>query len=377
MSHNTGWGPHPGQHPGQPGPQWGGGWMPPSAPKPGVIPLQPLGAGEILSGSFAAFRRHWKALAGVIFAVQGVGLLLTVATFVITVLTVTNRFSAVFDLAPGEEPVGADVAALFLALLPATVLLLITMAVGLAVICSLCPAVVQEAVLGRTVTFGALWRRTWSRLPSVLGTLLLTGLIAGGPILVLYAVCVPLIIMSADGSGPPAALIVMLLGVLVLMPLTVWLMTRFSLATVAAVFEELRPVAALRRSSQLVRDNWWRVFGIALLGQVVAAAVGYVIQLPFGFIGFAALLPTIGMSENGSADPGSIVFGFVVYAIAVLVGGMISGLFQYTFPQLVVSLLYVDQRMRKENLAASLIASLPPVHPAGPTPPPGPASDRI
>ncbi|MBT2450779.1 oxidoreductase [Streptomyces sp. ISL-43] len=371
MSHNTGWG----QHPGQPMPQWGGGWMPPAAPQPGVIPLQPLGTGEILSGAFAAFRRYWKPLVGIMLAVQGVGLLLVLAAIGISVAAAQSRFTAVFDLAPGEEPDGSDVAALFLAFVPAGVLLLITMTASAAMISALCPAVIQEAVLGRPTTFGAMWRRSWSRLPAALGSVLLTGLIAGGPMILLYAILFPLIIMSADGSGPPAALFLLFPGLLVCVPLSVWLMTRFSLAPAAVVCEGLGAVAALRRSSQLVKDGWWRVFGITMLAYVVAAAVGYVIQMPFGFVGMIALLPNLADANESSPDVGAIILGFVVYAVCLLVGGMIGALFQYGFPQLVIALLYVDQRMRKEDLAATLIASIAPTYPPAPASAaaPGPA----
>ncbi|MFD9306766.1 hypothetical protein ACFWCB_29570 [Streptomyces sp. NPDC060048] len=367
MSHNTGWG----QHPGQPMPQWGG-WMPPAAPQPGVIPLQPLGTGEIVNGAFAAFRRYWKPLAGIMLTVQGVGLLLVVTAIGICVAAARSRFTAVFDVPPGEGPAGSDVAALFLAFVPAGVLLLITMTVSAAVISALCPAVIQEAVLGRPTTFGAMWRRSWSRLPSVLGTVLLAGLIAGGPVILLYAVCFPLIIMSLDGSGPPAAMFLLFPGMLVCVPLSVWLMTRFSLAPAAAVCEGLGPVAALRRSSQLVKDGWWRVFGVTMLGYIVAMAVGYVIQMPFGFVGMVALFPNLANANEGSPDVGAIILGFVVYAVSLLVGGMISALFQYGFPQLVIALLYVDQRMRKENLAPALIASITPTYAPAPAAAPGP-----
>ena len=36
-----------------------------AAPKPGVIPLRPLGLGEILDGSFATIRRNPKATLGI------------------------------------------------------------------------------------------------------------------------------------------------------------------------------------------------------------------------------------------------------------------------------------------------------------------------
>ncbi|MFJ9938474.1 hypothetical protein ACIRSJ_35720 [Streptomyces virginiae] len=351
-------------------PQWGGGWVPPSAPKPGVIPLQPLSLGDILGGAFSAFRRNWKALVGMILAVQGIGILLVTLAVGIAVAVVFDRFSAVFDLGPGETAADEDVLALLLAFVPAAVLLMVTLTVGAAMISALGPAVIQEAVVGRTTTFGAMWRRCWSRLPAVLGTVVLAGLIAGGPMLLVYAVCLPLVIMSADGSGPQAALIVLILGVLVCVPVSVWLATRFSLAPAVAVCEGLGTVAALRRSAQLVKDGWWRVFGISMLGYFVAMAVGYVIQMPFTFIGMAAFLPSMLEAGDPSADPGMVIAGLGVYVVCILIGGLASGLFQFGFPPLVLGLLYVDLRIRKENLAESLIAATTPTD----APPPPPAA---
>ncbi|WP_404954373.1 hypothetical protein [Streptomyces sp. 147326] len=374
MSHHMG----PGPYPGQPNPQWGGGWqppLPPPPPKPGVIPLHPLTMGDVFNGGFATFRRYAKPLIGVMLAVQGIGILVVLAGIGATVAAVQDRFAAVFDLAPGDRPDGADVAGLFLSFVPAVVLLLVVVTLCAGLISALTPAVTQEAVLGRPTTFGAMWRRSWSRLPSVLGTVLLTGLIVGGPLLVLYAICVPLIVMSVDDSEPPAAaLAVLFLGVFLYMPVAVWLMTRFSFAPAAAVCEELRPVAALRRSAQLVSGDWWRVFGITMLGYLVAGAVGYIIQVPFSMVGMIPLFPTLMAADGGDIDPSQLIFGLVVYAIASLVGGLLSAVFQYGFPQLVIALLYVDQRMRKENLAAVLIAAVAPAPAPAPAQAPAPAA---
>ncbi len=374
MSQNTGWA----QHPGQPVPPWGGGWVPPSAPTPGVIPLQPLSVGDILGGAFSAFRRHWKPLVGIMLAVQGMGILLVAAATGIAVAVAHDRLTDVFDLGPGESAADEDVMGLLLAFVPVGVLLLVTVTVGAGLLSALGPAVVQEAVLGRSTTFGAMWRRCWSRLPAVLGTVVLAGLIAGAPMLLVYAVGIPLVIMSVDGSGPPAALILLVLAVLLCLPVTVWLATRLSLAPAAAVCEGLGTVAALRRSSRLVKDGWWRVFGITMLGYLVAGAVGYAIQMPFGFVGMAAFLPSVMQAGEGDPDPEVAVVGLGVYVICILAGVLVSGLFQFGFPPLVTALLYVDLRIRKENLAESLIAAAAPAPaPAGPTPPAAaPAPDQ-
>ncbi|MFJ3877788.1 hypothetical protein ACIPW5_10055 [Streptomyces sp. NPDC090077] len=363
MSHNAGWG----QQPQQSAPQWPGGWIQPP-PQPGVIPLRPLGAGEMIGGAFKALRQYWKPLAGVTLAVQGIGFLLVVAAVVIGIAAASSTFSEVFDVDSDTPADGSDVATLFLALLPGGVLLLLVMLVSTAAIGALCPAVVQEAVLGRSATFRDMWRRSWSRLPSVLGAVSLIGLIAGGPVILLYAIALPLIITSWDDSVPPVGLFLLIAGVLAWMPVAVWLATRFSLAPAAVVFEGLRPVAALRRSAQLVRGSWWRVAGVTLLGYVVGVAGGYAIQMPFGLVGILALFPAIlGSGPDGSAAVTAL--GFVVYAVCLLAGTAFSAVFQLGYPQLVVSLLYVDQRMRNEDLAPALIAAAYPAPAPGQVPP--------
>ncbi|MFF5703751.1 hypothetical protein ACFY7H_14765 [Streptomyces sp. NPDC012794] len=366
MSYNAGWGPHPGHS----APQWAGGWIPP-APQPGVIPLRPLDVGEMIGGAFTALRRYWKPLVGVVLAVQGTGFLLAIAAVVIAVLALPDSFSAVFDPAPGQRPDGAEVTDVVLALLPGGLLLMFVMLAGTAVIGALCPAVVQEAVLGRTATFRSMWRRSWSRMPSVLGVVLLIGLIAGGPVLLIYAIGFPLALTTWDGSGPPAAFLLVIAGALAWMPVAVWLMTRFSLAPATAVFEGLGPVDALRRSARLVGDSWWRVFGITLLAYAIGMIGGYTIQMPFGLVGVLALFPALLGAGAGGGDVAPLVFGVVVYSVCLLAGVVVSALFQMVYPQLAVSLLYVDQRMRKEHLAAALVMAAQPAQAPGPGPGPG------
>jgi hypothetical protein len=136
---------------------------------------------------------------------------------------------------------------------------------------------------------------------------------------------------------------------------------RFSLAPAAAVFERQGAIAAMRRSARLVRGSWWRIFGISLLAAVIAAMASYAIQLPFSLLG---MVPgSIGSSDWGS-DPttSQVLVTMGGLLIVVAVGQLIAQIFAATFPQLVVSLLYVDRRIRVENLAPALAeaAAAPP-----------------
>lgn len=71
--HGGGWG-GPGGH-GNPGGYgaWGGGWGgPPPAAKPGVIPLRPLGVGEILDGAVSTMRTYWRTVLGISLTVAAI-----------------------------------------------------------------------------------------------------------------------------------------------------------------------------------------------------------------------------------------------------------------------------------------------------------------
>ncbi|WP_051795114.1 hypothetical protein [Streptomyces sp. NRRL S-87] len=358
--------------PGGPG-GWAGGWAPPP-PRPGVIPLQPLGLGDVLAGAFSTFGRYWKQLVGVMLAVQGAGLLVVVGAVALGLGLVWEHLDGVFDLPAGATPADEDLVPVLWTLVPLGLLLCALMLLGWAVISSLVPNVLQEAVLGRRTTFGAMFRRSWSRLPAMLGTLLLTMVTAGLPWLVALVVGI-VVAATADYSQPepPGALLALPLIVLLALPLTVWLGVKFSLAPAVVVMEKLGPVAALRRSSRLVKDSWWRIFGITLLTLAIAAVIGYLIQLPFMLVGFFAMVPTAFAAADPDAGTGALVGGMVVYFLSILIGTVVSQVFQMGLPQLASGLLYVDQRIRREDLAPSLAAAAaaapaqPPV-PGGPPP---------
>src|SRR3954471_10235184 len=43
---------------------WGTPYAPPPPPRPGIVPLRPLGVGELLDGAFAAIRRYPRPTLG-------------------------------------------------------------------------------------------------------------------------------------------------------------------------------------------------------------------------------------------------------------------------------------------------------------------------
>ncbi|WP_328970971.1 hypothetical protein [Streptomyces sp. NBC_00239] len=362
MTQNTGWGPQP----------WGG-WLPPLPPQPGVVPLRPLGIGEMIGGAFSTIGRYWKTLFGITLATQALGILVLAVGSGIAYAAVHEDLSILLDTTYGDDPSAEHARRVLAAAVPLGALALLVMLLGMAVAATLAPAVLQEAVLGRPTPFRAMWRRTWSRLPSVVGTFVLTGLIVGAPMAAAVALAAATAALAAGaGGGEDASGLVVLfpLFVLAAAPVSTWLGVRLSLAPAASVCEALGPVTALRRSAHLVRGAWWRAFGTFLLAGLVAAILSYLIQLPFVFVGFLGLIPAMLEGSGDSAPTAGMIGGFVLYAGCLLLGTVVSQVFQIGFVQLVSGLVYVDRRLRREDLAGSLLAANFP--PSGPPAPQGP-----
>jgi hypothetical protein len=307
--------------------------------------------------------RYWKQLFGVGAAVYGGALVVVGAAVAIAYSAVSDPLHRVMELSSEESPRSEDIVPLAIALGAVWLVAVLVLMTATAMMYATVPAVLQDAVLGRPTTFGIIWRRAWARVPAVIGTVLLTSLVAVIPIVLMMVAFIAMTIafITLDGSGSGVAIAVGVLGALATAPLAIWLWVKFSLAPAAAVFEGQRPVAALRRSSQLVRGDWWRIFGISLLAILMAAVASYIIQLPFSILG---MFPgVIGMESLGS-DPNAtaVVVAMSGYLVATLLGQLVSQLVSATFPQLVTGLLYVDRRMRNENLGPVLAeaAAVPP-----------------
>ncbi|WP_328402044.1 hypothetical protein OHS70_28715 [Streptomyces sp. NBC_00390] len=343
-----------------------GGWMPPvpPPPKPGVIPLAPLALGAILGGAFSTIGRHWKQLLGVALAAYGVAAVLVCGAIGIAYVSVSDRLHRVLDWSGSEAPGWDEFGPLVLSFGAVYLFGLLTLLVANAVIYASCPVILQDAVLGRPTTIGSVWRRALPRTGAVLGSVVLTSLIAFVPILLtgmaFFGFLFAMIMLTVNGTdGFGWVILVGFLGALITGPAAVWLWVRFSLAPAAAVFEGQGVIASMSRSAQLVRGAWWRIFGISLLAYLIAVVAGYVIQLPLSVLN---ALPAGPLSLSDDASSGGVAVTILATTLVFgLISSLISQALTVAFPQLVLNLLYIDRRIRTENLAAALAEA------AGPT----------
>ncbi|MCK7628060.1 hypothetical protein MUU72_34085 [Streptomyces sp. RS10V-4] len=350
--------------PGPGGPQggWGGGWgaIPPAA-KPGVIPLRPLGVGEILDGAVATMRAHWRTVLGISLIVAVVSQ--TTATVVTGLWFPGPSRRPALDNGAGP-PLRQALSDMGDSLTGSA----ITSVIGLLatiIATGMLTMVISRSVLGRPVTAGEAWRDARGQLPRLLGLLLLLPLMLTA---VFTAGLTPGIIVTANGPlgvGLPLTVLGLLAGGVV----SIWLWVRYSLASPALMLEKQGVLASMRRSAKLVRGSWWRVLGIQLLAYLLIAIVQFIIQIPATLVAFLVGGESLMDWASGTSDANGWPF-----LIVLGIGAIISSAITFPISAGVTALLYVDQRIRREALDLELAraAGLPDYGAGAPTGTPAP-----
>ncbi|OWA21384.1 DUF7544 domain-containing protein [Streptomyces sp. CS057] len=335
---------NPGGGPGTrpPAPGWGGspqgqGWAgPPPAAKPGVIPLRPLSLGEILDGSVSALRAHWRTALGFSLAVS----VITQIAVILMQRFLLPEPTSVDPNATGAEALrqATDSArSTLISLAPAT---LVTMIATLFT-ASIITVVISRSVLGRPTTLSDAWAEARPRILPLLGLTVLVPLIMAA----IMAVGIGPGLLLGSEAGAALAF----LGFAAACVAMLWLNVSFALAAPALMLERQSIVAALRRSTKLVRGAWWRTFGVLALTWLLTFLLTFLVSIPFGII--AVIVDGTDVSEflNGTAPS----FGWS-FLIVTGIGEVIVSTLIYPFVAGVMALLYVDQRIRREALDLDL-----------------------
>jgi hypothetical protein len=264
------------------------------APWPGLIPLRPLSVTDI----FGAATRMVGARAGVLVPIALVGSLLS-AGATLGALSLFQDQSAYFsdrwmtDALSGRGGIPAVVA---LPLLAGSAISLLTM--------FLLSGIAAALVAADSIAPGRPASEALSRLRGRWAA------IAAVSVVVAVAVIAGMGLFIAPGLFALAA---------------------FAFAAPAVGVERASVGRALRRSIELSRGMRWRVLGITAFSLFIAGMVGGL---------FTALVP-----------PGDTISSSVLASVvAALVGAVTT-----PWSAAVIALLFVDARMRRENLAAALV----------------------
>ena len=135
------------------------------------------------------------------------------------------------------------------------------------------------------------------------------------------------------------------------MPFSIYFVVRWTFLFEIALLEKPRVRYAFERSSELVEDTWWRVFGIAASIFLLQAAIHYIFQISLGILlsalQFAGDIPFIEIIRWSILDQPSHNSTLLFYAIMTCID-----LFLKTFVAplsiIGITLLYFDLRIRKD-----------------------------
>ncbi|MFF9145182.1 oxidoreductase [Streptomyces sp. NPDC014861] len=347
-----------------PGPHGYGHPFAPPPPKPGVIPLAPLDLNHVLSGAFGAYRRHWKELLGITLAAYAAAAALVAGLGTAAWAALSDSWAAMGETPASADPGLSDLTPLSLGLGALWLVLSLGLLLAMGLVHAAVAVVVREAVLGRRAGFGTVWRGAWSRLGPVLGSVAvpaLAGLVPGLLLLVGLFLLVGAMLASLGDDGGAGWAVTGLLALLLgcaTTPLALWIWVRFSLAPTAAVVESAGALTALRRSAQLVRGSWWRIFGYTLVMLVIVGGVTCLVQMSASLLTQGSFL-AVPLAQH--ATPGTVFAAAGTTALASVLLQLLAQAVLGPLQPLTSGLLYVDQRIRRENLAPALARA------AGPT----------
>jgi hypothetical protein len=299
-----------------------------------------------LDHTFALYRNNFWLFAGI----ATVGPAASVIFQLITVgANVTSPFGA--RMAPGTKlGVGTGAAAIMSVLLGYAIML-----AGVAISHAATVKAVATVHLGRETSVIGAYKALWGRMWSLFGTCVLILLLIAAAIIAVTIVLVPVFMgVAALGRSRFAGMIFGVIFALLILGLIFAAITlvyvRYALAIQACMVENLGPVASLRRSAFLSKGGRWRVVVIYLIFALLAAILG---------LGFTELAKGVG----------GLLHNRIAAAVLVYAAGFIAGSITGPLATIGLSLLYYDERVRKEAFDLQLmLASLDPPEATMPIP---------
>ena len=305
--------------------------------QPGIIPLRPLTVGELFNGAFQAVRVNPQTMFGFAFAVMAVvGLVqaffASSSTSSLTrALTSGDTEDLVYSLGSSMGSFAADGLTLL----------------ATAFLSGMLALTVWDAVLGRKSSPADAWHRFSPRFVPVLLATLLIGIIEFVAIVVVLLVfLIPFFLVVVNtasarsydsaSAGIGGALSIIFLMIVALIVVGCFFTVKFAFTSSAVVLEGLGPVDAIKRSWSLSKGSFWRILGRIWLIGIVTALITSVLGGVVGAI--------LGVGANAADSVGMLV-AFSAFVSALLSAVVIP--VQSSF----YTLMYLDERMRKENLA--------------------------
>lgn len=322
--------------PGANGEQAYASWAP--APQPGIIPLRPLAIGDIFDGTFRAIRSNPTVMFGFAVAVMAV-------LSLVTAFLTWYAFGSLIPQLENSAAMQGDNIEETAALLSSTVVSSLASSalnfIAIMILTGMLALTVTDAVLGRMTSIEHAWERIRPRVWKLLGLSILIAVISGLAMSLTIGLFVALG-MAAYAATESVALVVALVFLLALPAVVIlgfFIQVKLLFAPTVLAIENQDVVTSIKRSFALTKGSFWRVLGRLLIITLVTSFIGGVLGAFTGI--FQGILPL-----------------FVSQALALAVSSFLTGLltaFLIPVSSAFQTLMYIDERMRKENLAPTLI----------------------
>ena len=318
------------------------------APKPGIIPLRPLTLTDLFSGSFSALRKNPSVLFGFTIIVMTVVALLSLAGTMLPLFSFTSLMGDLDPQASSKALLDSAYMSVVSTIVGYIALLAGSFLAG-TVLDGVLSVAVSQLVIGKKITFKQSWALVKPRLWSMLGASFLSMLAVGSPLLVLVILFF-MSLYSWPGSDAFFSLFGLLLALAVPVVLVSYVISiRFLYTPICAVLEEKGPIEAVKRSWALTSGSFWVTLGrVILINVVVGFIAGMIVQI----IGVVAVIVMFTILADPS-DPSNVWSTIILY-------GVISALQMLAYSLVVPilaayqTLMYVDEKIRKENFAPLL-----------------------
>jgi len=296
-----------------------------------------MSTGQLLDHTFALYRKNF-------WLFVGIASLGPAANVVFQLFTVGSNVGSPFS--PNNQAANAAVWAKLGFIMAIGYFIMLA---GMAISHAATVKAVAAVHLGQQTSILGAYKALRGRLLSLLGTCLLIllwmalwGILV---ILVVSAIVIPfsLLLRAVGGAarGPAAAVIAGLVGfsvVALAFAGFIAIYVRYALAIQACIVENQGPVASLKRSIFLSKGSRWRVVVIYLV--------------------FLALSLILGMGLGGIAGgAGALLHNKIAAAVLVYLAGFIAGSITGPLATIGLSLLYYDERVRKEAFDLQLMLS--------------------
>jgi hypothetical protein len=304
--------------------------------------LRPLSIGDLFDAAFRLYRAHFLTFVGIVAAVQIPMLILQILTELAFGAQAVAQFTGLL-LNPTRltTPQFGDLIAYYTGLLGISVLQVL-------VAQSLSTAALARAVAaryhGQPLGVGAAYRLRGVEVARLFGAAflrLLMSAVLTAPALVGYI----LLITASMNRDIARALIVLLfcmVGVLIFVPLAIFVLIRFMFATQAIILEGRGVIGGLRRSWQLFGASFWRTLGTVLL-MLLLWGVLYLGPVIIGFVILHALFP----DPLGQYEIRQPIQTIIDYITQILV---------LPFLYIGYTLVYFDLRTRTEGYDIEVLA---------------------